>query len=163
MLRTRNILPRKDQGRAQANATRTRSRVFHLPDGTVHPSCQFEPPEYNRSSVECSENEPSSYLASTQRPRLGSSRTYRRRAASDGDKLPNYQAYCNWLARRQVEREVVRNLSRFLENPCVLYSAYAEEHVSDVINAVHQIQNRLGEDIARLEEGSVASRSVCEM
>jgi hypothetical protein len=45
----------------------------------------------------------------------------------------------------------------------VLYSAYAEEHVSDVINAVHQIQNRLGEDIARLEEGSVASRSVCEM
>ena len=29
----------------------------------------------------------------------------------------------NWLAHRQAEREVVGNLSRFLENPCVLYSA----------------------------------------
>ena len=47
----------------------------------------------------------------------------------------------NWLARRQAEREVVCNLSRFLENPCVLYSAYAEEHISGVINTVHQKRN----------------------
>jgi hypothetical protein len=69
----------------------------------------------------------------------------------------------NWLARKQAEKVVVRNLLRFLENRRVLYSGFAEEHVSEVINSVHQIRNRLGEDIERLDEDSKAARTVREM
>jgi hypothetical protein len=69
----------------------------------------------------------------------------------------------NRLARRRDEKKVVRNLLRFLENRRVLYCDYAYEHVSDVINSVHQIRNRLGEDIETLDGGSDAARPVREM